>query len=127
MNLDAELYTNNDVYRSWADHPLTFIVSTDPGIPGFRRPQRAAALSALAHFDTEPGKPAAIVMPTGTGKTDTIFALIIYGLFKRTIIIVPSDTLRGQVADRLQSLSRPRDRSDNRQSDLSKGPCYART
>jgi len=109
MNLDPELYENNDVYRSWADHPLIFKVATDHSTPGFRRPQRAAALSALAHFDIEPEKPATIVMPTGTGKTDTIFSLIIYGLFKRTIILVPSDTLRGQVTDRLGSLSKLRE------------------
>lgn len=47
-------------------------------------------------------------MPTGTGKTDTIFAIIIAGRFRRTLLIVPSDALRTQIGDRLASLQRLR-------------------
>lgn len=47
-------------------------------------------------------------MPTGTGKTDTIFAIIIAGRFRRTLLIVPSDALRTQIGDRLTSLQRLR-------------------
>lgn len=46
------------------------------------------------------------MMPTGTGKTDTIFAIIIAGRFPRTLMIVPSDALRSQISDRLVSLQR---------------------
>ena len=44
-------------------------------------------------------------MPTGTGKTDAIFSIIIAGLFSRTLLIVPSDALRSQIGDRLETLS----------------------
>ncbi len=47
-------------------------------------------------------------MPTGTGKTDTIFAIIIGSRFRRTLLIVPTEALRTQIGDRLASLHRLR-------------------
>lgn len=106
MDIDSDFYAQNEVYKSWADHPLTFKVANDQvGSLGFRLPQRAAAFAVLSHLDMSPTKPATVVMPTGTGKTDTIFALMLAGLFKRTLLIVPSDALRQQMGERLASLT----------------------
>lgn len=106
MDIDSDFYAQNEVYKSWADHPLTFKVANDQaGSVGFRLPQRAAAFAVLSHLDMSPTKPATVVMPTGTGKTDTIFALMLAGLFKRTLLIVPSDALRQQMGERLASLT----------------------
>jgi hypothetical protein len=48
-------------------------------------------------------------MPTGTGKTDTLIATIIAGLFQRTLIVVPSDALRTQIVGKLRDLATLRD------------------
>jgi len=109
MDVDVDFYRENSVYRSWADHNLNFAVEGPAnGFTGFRKPQRAAAFAVFSHLDSDPGVPAIVVMPTGTGKTDTIFALIIAGRFRRTLMIVPSDALRTQIGDRLTSLQRLR-------------------
>src|SRR5690606_21320000 len=62
----------------------------------------------FSHIDSDAEVAATVVMPTGTGKTDTIFAIIIAGRFRRTLLIVPSDALRTQIGDRLTSLQRLR-------------------
>lgn len=105
MDVDSAFYTKNEVYRSWADNRISFgLANGANGEHGFRRPQRAAAFAVLSHLDMAPAKPATVVMPTGTGKTDTIFALMLAGLFKRTLLVVPSDALRTQMSERLRSL-----------------------
>lgn len=109
MDVDVEFYRENVVYRSWADHALNFAVEGPAnGFAGFRKPQRAAAFAVFSHLDSDAEVPATVVMPTGTGKTDTIFAIIIAGRFRRTLMIVPSDALRTQIGDRLASLQRLR-------------------
>lgn len=109
MDVDVEFYGKNLVYRSWADHNLSFAVESPANrFIGFRKPQRAAAFAIFSHLDSDPEVPAIVVMPTGTGKTDTIFAIMIAGRFRRTLMIVPSDALRAQIGDRLVSLQRLR-------------------
>ncbi|WP_282296060.1 DEAD/DEAH box helicase family protein [Stenotrophomonas sp. PS02289] len=110
MDVDVGFYRENPVYRSWANHTLSF-AATGLGneSPGFRKPQRAAAFAVLSHLDSEPEVPAVVVMPTGTGKTDTIFATMLAGRFRRTLLIVPTDALRTQIGGRLASLQRLRD------------------
>lgn len=106
MDVDDGFYAENATYRSWTDHRLTFAVgSAANGGKGFRRPQRAAAFAVLSHLDAEPATPATVVMPTGTGKTDTLISIIIAGLFRRTLIVVPSDALRTQITGKLQGLA----------------------
>lgn len=109
MDVNVDFYRENSVYRSWADHNLNFAVEGPAnGFTGFRKPQRAAAFAVFSHLDSDPGVPAIVVMPTGTGKTDTIYALIIAGRFRRTLMTVPSNALRTQIGDRLASLQRLR-------------------
>ncbi|WP_293764851.1 DEAD/DEAH box helicase family protein [uncultured Aquitalea sp.] len=109
MDVDVDFYRENAVYRSWADGRLNFAVESNfNNFTGFRKPQRAAAFAVFSHLDSDPAVPATVVMPTGTGKTDTIFSIIIAGLFPRTLLIVPSDALRTQIGDRLATLARLR-------------------
>lgn len=109
MDVDVDFYRENEVYRSWADGRLSFAVESKfNNFTGFRKPQRAAAFAVFSHLDSDPSVPATVVMPTGTGKTDTIFSIIIAGLFPRTLLIVPSDALRTQIGDRLETLARLR-------------------
>lgn len=109
MDIDAQRYIDDTVYRSWADGRVDFRLEGGALQRGFRRPQRAAAFAVFSHLDADPHTAATVVMPTGTGKTDTIFAIIIGRLFSRTLLVVPSDALRAQISDRLGTLNRLRE------------------
>ncbi|HDR9122701.1 TPA: DEAD/DEAH box helicase family protein [Burkholderia vietnamiensis] len=110
MPIDKNMYDENAIYRSWVDNQLKIIEPTDlNNNRGFRKPQRAALFAALCHLTSAPDRPATIVMPTGTGKTDAIFSLIIAGAFPRTLIIVPSDALRSQTSEKILELKNIRD------------------
>ncbi|GGC85653.1 DEAD/DEAH box helicase [Chelatococcus reniformis] len=70
--------------------------------PGLRRPQIGALHAALAHA-TRSTDPATIVMPTGTGKTETMLALNAYRRFERLLVVVPTDALRAQIAGKFET------------------------
>lgn len=105
MPFSKEMYEENKVYKSWIDNPFRFVnASNSDNEVGLRKPQLAALYIALGHLASAPTEPATVVMPTGTGKTDTIFSLIIAGAFPRTLILVPSDALREQTAEKFLEL-----------------------
>ncbi|MCQ3814078.1 MAG: DEAD/DEAH box helicase family protein [Acidimicrobiia bacterium] len=66
---------------------------------GFRAPQKGATYAVLGYWTTDPTREATVVMPTGTGKTDTMVALYAAGLPERLLVLVPSDALRTQLAE----------------------------
>jgi superfamily II DNA or RNA helicase len=70
---------------------------------GLRPPQIGALHSALAHW-TVTHDPATIVMPTGTGKTETMLALLVAERLRRVFVVVPTDTLRDQLAKKFLTL-----------------------
>lgn len=67
--------------------------------PGFRAPQMGATYAVLGYWTAEPTREATVVMPTGTGKTDTMVALYAAALPERLLVLVPSDALRNQLAE----------------------------
>jgi len=69
---------------------------------GLRRPQIGALYAALAHA-TRSIDPATIVMPTGTGKTETMLALNALQRFERLLVVVPTDALREQIAGKFET------------------------
>lgn len=73
-----------------------------PAKPGLRRPQVGALYAALAHA-TRSAEPATIVMPTGTGKTETMLALNAHQRFERLLVVVPTDALREQIAGKFET------------------------
>lgn len=73
-----------------------------PAQPGLRRPQVGALHAALAHA-TRSTDPATIVMPTGTGKTETMLALNANQRFERLLVVVPTDALREQIASKFET------------------------
>ncbi|WP_036280595.1 DEAD/DEAH box helicase [Methylocystis sp. ATCC 49242] len=73
-----------------------------PEQPGLRRPQIGALHAALAHA-TRSTDPATIVMPTGTGKTETMLALNANQRFERLLVVVPTDALREQIAGKFET------------------------
>lgn len=71
--------------------------------PGLRAPQLGAVYAALSHWITT-SAPGTIVMPTGTGKTETMLALLIKERIKRLLVLVPTDPLREQTAQKFITL-----------------------
>ena len=66
---------------------------------GFRNPQ-SGALHAIASHWTLSDEPACVVLPTGTGKTEVMIAAAVDALSQRILVIVPTDPLRQQTAEK---------------------------
>jgi superfamily II DNA or RNA helicase len=76
-----------------------------PGEPGsLRRPQLGALHSALGYWTSGLADPGVIVMPTGTGKTETMVALLVAAKLGRLLVIVPTTALRNQIAGKFETL-----------------------
>lgn len=70
---------------------------------GLRPPQIGAIHAAIGHWRAQED-PATIVMPTGTGKTETMLALLLAEQIHRLFIVLPTDALRSQIAQKFLSL-----------------------
>jgi hypothetical protein len=94
----------DDVLSSWRDQFTTRegALATDSTAesPGLRKPQVGALYAALAHA-TSSTQPATIVMPTGTGKTETMLAIYAHDRIPRLMVVVPTDALREQIANKM--------------------------
>lgn len=71
---------------------------------GLRVPQIGAVHAVLGYWTTSPSQPGTIVMPTGTGKTETMVALFAAAQTERLLVVVPSDALRTQIAEKFETL-----------------------
>ncbi|MBU1557649.1 DEAD/DEAH box helicase family protein, partial [Patescibacteria group bacterium] len=69
---------------------------------GLRPPQIGALFAIGSHWSLSKN-PATIVMPTGTGKTETILALQVANQVAKTLVIVPSKALRNQIVNKFKS------------------------
>lgn len=69
---------------------------------GLRRPQIGALHAIAAHW-TLSKDIAVVVMPTGTGKTEVMIATAVASMGNRILVIVPTDALRQQTADKFLS------------------------
>lgn len=73
------------------------------GCIGLRRPQMGALHAIHAHWSTSKDV-ATVVMPTGTGKTETMLATLVSARCKRVLVLVPTDALRTQIAQKFFTL-----------------------
>jgi superfamily II DNA or RNA helicase len=71
--------------------------------PGLRPPQVGALFGVLAHWKTG-NDPCTVVMPTGTGKTETMVALLVRERLPKLLVVVPTDALREQIAGKFLTL-----------------------
>lgn len=72
---------------------------------GLRTPQLGALHAISAYFSTQQSnEPATVVLPTGTGKTETMLASMVYRQIPKLLVIVPSRALREQIANKFLSL-----------------------
>lgn len=69
--------------------------------PGLRPPQIGALHAIAAHWSLSKD-PAIVVMPTGTGKTEVMLAVTVASGGDRILVIVPTDALRQQTADKFR-------------------------
>ncbi len=90
------------VLRSW-DGQFRFveerILENGEVLHGLRPPQIGGLHSAIGHWKMSDAV-ATIVMPTGTGKTETMIALALHERPARLLVIVPSDSLRAQISEK---------------------------
>lgn len=70
---------------------------------GLRRPQLGALHAIHAHWSTSKDV-ATVVMPTGTGKTETMLATLVSARCSRVLVLVPTDALRTQISQKFFSL-----------------------
>ena len=103
---------------SWIKHPLLCEDSPDEIVnswenkftyrketaqhEGLRQPQLEATHAYLA-YETEKQRKI-IVMPTGTGKTETMLSILIAAQCRKLLVLVPSDVLRGQLYEKFVTL-----------------------
>jgi superfamily II DNA or RNA helicase len=103
--LETYADTPEKVLNAWINSFSFHTEDDEAGRAGLRTPQIAALHAISAHFavGTE-FEPAMVVLPTGTGKTETMLATQVYGRLHRTLVLVPSDTLRSQISGKFISL-----------------------
>ncbi len=70
---------------------------------GLRPPQVGALYAMLAHWKVT-DEPATVVLPTGTGKTETMIALMCAVQAPRVLVIVPTNNLREQLGNKFMAL-----------------------
>lgn len=93
----------SDARDSWRG---TFrFVEEDPDrqLVGLRRPQIGALHAIHAHWTTS-RQTATIVMPTGTGKTETMLATLLSAQCGCVLVLVPTEALRTQIAAKFETL-----------------------
>lgn len=102
---DEYLIRNSDkIVDSWFGK-FTFKQEVqERSIKGLRLPQVGAIHSIAAYMSVKKTDPVTIVLPTGTGKTDTMIASMILCQMDRILVIVPSDALRNQLFHNFQRL-----------------------
>lgn len=89
------------IAESW-ENKFCF-VKEDASHLGLRSPQIGALHALMAHM--EDGEESAIVvMPTGTGKTETMLGFLVANACKKVFVIVPSDALRNQTYKKFKTL-----------------------
>ena len=97
-NDQGKTFSCEQIRKSW-DNRINYIVGNiEKNTKGLREAQLGAIFAIRAHWIVSDSA-ATIVMPTGTGKTETMIATIVAEQCKRVFILVPSDLLRAQTVD----------------------------
>ena len=91
---------DDSITNSWIDSLA--VRGERDGAPGFRQAQVGAIHSVLAHWSTS-CEASTIVLPTGTGKTETMLGLSLSEAAGLTVVIVPTKDLRNQIAKNLRN------------------------
>lgn len=101
--IEANPSNPDKVINSWNETFSYKEENLDQNIKGLRSPQIGALHAIHAHWEVD-DSPATIVMPTGTGKTDTMLSVLLSKKCSKVLVVVPTDALRNQVAEKFLSL-----------------------
>ncbi|RLP54974.1 MAG: DEAD/DEAH box helicase [Ketobacter sp.] len=97
--------TRDEVCNSWIGQFAFKEDKPEIGEQGLRLPQIGALHAISAHLSTDKElEPATVVLPTGTGKTETMLATMVYRRATCILVVVPSNSLRNQIADKFLQL-----------------------
>jgi hypothetical protein len=103
--LETYADTPEKVLQAWTNKFDFRTENEAAALPGLRTPQIGALHAISAHFAVGTEFDAAtVVLPTGTGKTETMLATLVYRQLSRALVLVPSDALRSQIAGKFISL-----------------------
>ncbi len=91
------------VIESWTNRFFFLKEDASNAVPGLRPPQLGALHSILGHTQNA-NDVGIVVMPTGTGKTETMLCTMVSNKCKKLLVTVPSDSLRGQLAGKFLTL-----------------------
>ncbi|WP_316844476.1 DEAD/DEAH box helicase [Pedobacter psychrodurus] len=91
--------TPQDVTTSWSESFNFIKEDTENNIDGLRNPQLGAIHSILAHKYSGDDI-GIVVMPTGTGKTETMICSMVATPTIKLLVTVPSDSLRTQLFEK---------------------------
>jgi superfamily II DNA or RNA helicase len=96
--------TPEKLLDSW-ENQFSFRLEGENGEAGLRLPQIGALHAIAAHFSVgDAFEPATVVLPTGTGKTETMLAAQVYLRPARTLILVSGVPLRDQIEEKFVTL-----------------------
>jgi superfamily II DNA or RNA helicase len=102
VNLDKP--NSPDVVRDGlVDRFRLRVEDLEEGRSGLRVPQAGAVHAVLAYWSTRARDPATVVLPTGTGKTETMITLYASERLERLLVLVPTDNLRNQIAEKFET------------------------
>lgn len=101
----SENYTTilEEIIKSWNSPFDLFAKKTHDSDLILRDSQKGAIHAVIAHW-TCSSKPANVVMPTGTGKTETMMSLLLIEQCEKVLIIVPTIPLRDQTFEKFLNL-----------------------
>jgi superfamily II DNA or RNA helicase len=93
-----------EVVRESLAESFSFIrEDRDGGKKGLRPPQIGALHAVMGYLTLNQQLPATVVMPTGTGKTETMLSLFAAERIGLLLVLVPSDALRDQLARKFET------------------------
>lgn len=97
-NEKGQIYSCERIRKSW-DNKVNYVIeNSSKNIKGLRKAQLGAVFAIRAHWIVSK-EAATVVMPTGTGKTETMMTTIVAEQCKRVFILVPTDLLRKQTVE----------------------------
>jgi superfamily II DNA or RNA helicase len=100
--IDYELEIQR-VSDSWQGSFFYVQEDQERDLVGLRSPQLGALHAIHAHWAVSDA-PATVVMPTGTGKTETMLSVLLSVVCPKLLVIVPTDALRTQIVEKFVTL-----------------------
>jgi superfamily II DNA or RNA helicase len=88
-----------NILKSWKNGFVFIEEDEQANIKGLREPQDGAIHAIKGHWAVT-NDTATIVMPTGTGKTETMISVAVASQCQKILIVVPTDALRMQLANK---------------------------